>query len=100
MGNTATTLCLHRLSLEASSRGEATGGSVLITIVAHATEGIIEPSEFWAAGAAAAQGGLIYDVLWCAVALGLVVFDWRFWRGLAPAPATVQPMYEDESRVR
>ena len=77
-----------------------TGGSVLMTIVAHATEGIIEPSEFWAAGAAAAQGGLIYDVVWCAVALGLVVFDWRFWRGLAPAPATVQPMYEDESRVR
>jgi membrane protease YdiL (CAAX protease family) len=77
-----------------------TGGSVLMTIVAHATEGIIEPSEFWAAGAAAAQGGVIYDVVWCAVALGLVVFDWRFWRGLAPAPATVQPMYEDESRVR
>ena len=34
-----------------------TGGSVLMTIVAHATEGIIEPNEFWAAGAAAAQGG-------------------------------------------
>ena len=43
---------------------------------------------------------MIYDVVWCAVALGLVVFDWRFWSGLASAPATVQPMYEDESRVR
>src|ERR671914_2029401 len=39
-----------------------TGGSVLMTIIAHAIEGIIEPSEFWAAGAAAGQGGLIYDL--------------------------------------
>jgi len=80
-----------------------TGGSVLMTIVAHATEGIIEPSEFWAAaaGAAAAQGGLIYDGVWCAVAIGLVVFDWQFWRGPAPDSATVQPAaYGDESRVR
>jgi membrane protease YdiL (CAAX protease family) len=76
-----------------------TGGSVLMTIVAHAAEGIIEPSEFWAAGAAAAQVGLIHDVVWCAVAIGLVVFDWRFWRDPAPAPATVQPAYEGGPRV-
>jgi uncharacterized protein len=77
-----------------------TGGSVLMTIVAHATEGIIEPSEFWAAAAPAAQGSLIYDVVWCAVAIGLVVFDWRFWHSPAPATATVQPANESGSRVR
>ncbi|MDQ3864040.1 MAG: CPBP family intramembrane metalloprotease, partial [Actinomycetota bacterium] len=77
-----------------------TGGSVLMTIVAHAIEGIIEPSEFWAAAAPAAQAGLIYDGVWCAVAIGLVVFDWRFWRAPAPAPATMQLRYEGENRVR
>jgi membrane protease YdiL (CAAX protease family) len=71
-----------------------TGGSVLMTILAHATEGIIEPSKFWAATAPAALGSLIYDGVWCAVALGLVVFDWQFWRAPAPASATVQPTYE------
>jgi hypothetical protein len=32
----------------------------------------------------------------------LVVFDWKSWRGPAPAPATIvlQPEYEGESRVR
>jgi membrane protease YdiL (CAAX protease family) len=77
-----------------------TGGSVLMSIVAHAAEGTIEPSEFWAAAGAAAQVGLIYDVVWCAVAIGLVVFDWRFWRAPAPASATMQLRYEGENRVR
>jgi hypothetical protein len=38
--------------------------------------------------------------VWLAVAIGLVVFDWQFWRGPAPAPATFQPAYGGESRVR
>jgi hypothetical protein len=38
--------------------------------------------------------------VWLAVAIGLVVFDWKAWRGPAPAPATVQLAYEGESRVR
>jgi uncharacterized protein len=78
-----------------------TGGSVLITIVAHATEGSIQPPEFWSAGADVARVGWLYAVVWCAVASGLIVFDWRFWRGPAPASATVQPAaYGGESRVR
>jgi len=75
------------------------GGSVLMTIVAHATEGTIQPNEFWAA-APGAQANLIYDVVWIVVAIGLVVLDWRFWRGPAPAPATVRPACGGESRVR
>jgi hypothetical protein len=40
--------------------------------------------------------------VWLAVAIGLVVFDWKAWRGPAPAEATtvLQPAYEGESRVR
>ena len=77
-----------------------TGGSVLMTLVMHATEGTIHPNELWSVGAAQVQAGLVYSVVWCAVVIGLVIFDWRFWRGRAPAQATVQPAYEGESRVR
>ncbi len=77
-----------------------TGGSVLMTIVMHAAEGTIHPSELWAVGAASASGQAIYAVVWFAVAIGLVIFDWQFWRGPAPAPATVRPAYGGESRVR
>ena len=34
---------------------------------------------------------MIYDVVWIVVAISLVVLDWQFWRG--PAPATVQPVH-------
>jgi hypothetical protein len=65
-----------------------TGGSVLMTLVAHNIEGNIQAQ------------GWIYMGVWLAVAIGLVVFDWQYWRGPAPAPATFQPAYEGESRVR
>ena len=83
-----------------------TGGSVLMTIVAHSTEGSIQTSAFWAAGAAAAaRVGLLYALVWCAVAIGLVVIDWRFWGSPSPAQATMQPAYGEpayggEQRVR
>jgi uncharacterized protein len=77
-----------------------TGGSVLMTIVAHATEGTIQTEAFWSAGAAAARMSLLYGVVWLAVAIGLVIFDRQLWRGPAPAPARVQPAYGGESRVR
>ena len=76
------------------------GGSVLMTLIAHATEGSIQLGALWPASAAA-RFILVYAAVWCAVAIGLVVFDWRFWRGPVPAAATVQPgAYEGESRVR
>jgi uncharacterized protein len=65
-----------------------TAGSLLLVIVAHNIEGNIQAA------------GWIYMGMWVAVAIGLVVFDWQSWRGPAPAPATFQPAYEGESRVR
>ena len=76
-----------------------TGGSVLMTVIVHATEGSIQVGALWPAGAAA-RIILVYAGVWCVVAIGLVVLDWRFWRGPAPAPSTVHPAYEGESRVR
>src|SRR5215218_3080160 len=64
-----------------------TGGSVLMTIVMHATEGTVQPGALWSAPAAAAQAGLLYSVVYCVVALGLVVFDWKAWRPPAPSGA-------------
>jgi len=77
-----------------------TGGSVLMTLVMHAAEGTIHPQALWPASASAAQAGLLYSVVYCVVAIGLVIFDWQSWRGPAPAPATVKPAYGGESRVR
>jgi hypothetical protein len=56
-----------------------TGGSVLMVVVAHSVEGLIQ-AEGW-----------IYMGLWLAVAVGLVVFDRKAWFGPAPAEATTPP---------
>jgi hypothetical protein len=75
-----------------------TSGSVLMTILMHATEGTIHPPvALWPASAA--QAGLLYSVVYCVVAIGLVTFDRLMWRGGAPAPATVKPAYGGERRA-
>ena len=53
-----------------------TRGSVLMVVVAHSVEGSIQ-----------AEIGWIYMCVWLAVAIGLVVFDWKAWREPAPASA-------------
>ncbi len=53
-----------------------TAGSVLLVVVAHNIEGDIQAQ------------GWIYMGVWLAVAIGLVVFDWKAWRGPAPPEAT------------
>ena len=68
-----------------------TGGSVLITLVSHAVQGTITIGGLWSAGADYAQANLLFGVVASAVAIGLVVFDWKAWRGPAPAPATTVP---------
>ena len=61
-----------------------TGGSVLMTIIAHATEGTIG-REFTGTngfvGADETRWILLYTAGWCIVALALIVFDRQFWRG-------------------
>jgi hypothetical protein len=68
-----------------------TGGSVLITLVSHAVQGTITIGGLWSAGADYAQANLLFGVVASAVAIGLVVFDWKAWRGPAPTEATTQP---------
>ena len=65
-----------------------TGGSMLITIVSHAAQGTITVGGLWSAGADLARATLLYAVVASAVAIGLVVFDRKAWRGPAPVPAT------------
>jgi uncharacterized protein len=66
-----------------------TGGSVLITLVAHSTQGTIQIGAPWSASADVAQAYLVYAVVASAVAIGLVVFDLKAWRG--PAAGTTTP---------
>ena len=57
-----------------------TGGSILLLVIAHTVEGSIQYELGW-----------IVMGVWLAVAIGLVVFDWKSWHGPAPEPATTQP---------
>src|SRR5918998_80831 len=54
-----------------------TGGSILLVVAAHSVERSIQYELGW-----------IVMGVWGAVAIGLVVFDWKAWRGPAPAEAT------------
>ena len=60
-----------------------TGGSVFMTILAHAAEGVIV-GEFVGKhgfdGVASARFAALYTVGWCVVAVALVVFDRKAWR--------------------
>jgi uncharacterized protein len=65
-----------------------TGGSVLMTLVAHAAQGTITIGALWSAGADFAQANLLNGVVLSVLAIGLVVFDRKAWLGPAPAEAT------------
>jgi uncharacterized protein len=57
-----------------------TGGSVLLTLIAHATEGSINTRRFWPAGADADREVWTYLVAWTLLALTLLIFDRKSWR--------------------
>jgi hypothetical protein len=57
-----------------------TGGSVLLTIIAHATEGSISRQSLWLAGANADREVWTYLVAWAALAIALLIFDRKSWR--------------------
>jgi uncharacterized protein len=66
-----------------------TGGSVLMILIMHATEGtlgLLAGAVF--VGAALAQLAWVGVAVWFVVAIGLVIFDWKAWRGPAVARAT------------
>jgi uncharacterized protein len=58
-----------------------TRGSILLLVIAHNIEGSIQYELGW-----------IVMGVWCAVAIGLVVFDWKAWRAPAPTEATTPPV--------
>ena len=68
-----------------------TGGSVLITIVSHAVQGTITIGGLWSVGADFAQANLLNGLVASAVAIGLVVFVWKAWRGPAAPETTTMP---------
>ena len=62
-----------------------TGSSTLLTLVAHAAEGVF--FQFALAGFAGADASRLvwlYTALWCAAAAGLVIFDRGAWRSRMP----------------
>src|SRR5215212_3304199 len=62
-----------------------TGGSVLMTLIAHAAQGTITIGGFWSLGTDFARANLLTGVVWLAVAIGLVVLDRKAWLGPAAA---------------
>ena len=54
-------------------------GSALLTLIAHATNGTIETSTLWQAGADSTRMTWLYSLVWCLVAIGLLVFNRGFW---------------------
>src|SRR5215212_8176354 len=69
-----------------------TGGSVFMTLVMHAAEGTFGLlAGTMLVGAALAQLSWVGVAVWLVVASGLVIFDWKSWRGPAAAEATTPP---------
>jgi len=65
-----------------------TGGSVFITILAHAAEGLIGRKligdDGWS-GSDETNWVWLYTTAWCALAIVLLAFDWQFWRARTPS---------------
>ena len=72
-------------------------GSSLLTLIAHAAEGTIETSTLWPAGADTDRMFLLYSIVWCTLAVGLLVFNRRFWTS---PPAEVEEQVDSGEPVR
>jgi uncharacterized protein len=55
------------------------GGSALITLIAHVAEGTVRTGQLWPADADATRGKAVYAAAWAAVAVALLVADRRAW---------------------
>jgi membrane protease YdiL (CAAX protease family) len=55
------------------------GGSALLTLIAHATEGIVHPQQLWSDPVDGARTTWLYAAVWCVAALVLLLADRRFW---------------------
>jgi len=69
-----------------------TGGSVLLTLMLHAADGVIQIERLGFVGADAERTVWLYSGLWCAMAIGVVILDWKIWQARGPmAPREVLP---------
>jgi len=71
-------------------------GSALLTLIAHATEGTIETSALWQDTADTIRMMWIDSLVWCAFAIGLLVFDRRLW---TKPPAQIDDTYRAGTRA-
>jgi len=62
-----------------------TGGSACMTLVTHAAEGTITLGALGFVAADESRVTGLYAAAWCAVAIGLLILDWRFWRASSPS---------------
>jgi membrane protease YdiL (CAAX protease family) len=67
-----------------------TGGSVLMTLVAHSAQGVIAFSALGFIGSDDSRMVVLLTAALCAVAIGLLVFDRRSWSGRAPAACRIE----------
>jgi uncharacterized protein len=57
-----------------------TGGSVLLTLIAHVTEGSVNVKALWLAGPAADRMAWTWLVAWALLVASLLIFDRKSWR--------------------
>lgn len=72
-------------------------GSALLTLIAHAVEGTIESSTLWVSAIETTRMGWLSSLLWCAVALALLLVDRRFW---TTPPGMVMDQAHPAARTR
>lgn len=57
-----------------------TGGSVLLTLIAHATEGTVNIQGLWGPGAGGEGAVWASMIAWALLVIALLIFDRKFWR--------------------
>jgi membrane protease YdiL (CAAX protease family) len=55
------------------------GGSALLTLIAHSVEGLVHPQLFWSDPTVTSTATTVYAAGWCLAALVLIAADWGFW---------------------
>jgi hypothetical protein len=66
-----------------------TGGSVLLTLIAHVTEGSVNFQGLWSAGPNADRTSWTWLISWALLVVALLIFDRKSWR-TAPESAIDQ----------
>ncbi len=66
-----------------------TGGSVLMTIVAHSAQGVIAFSAIGFIGSDESRIAVLFTAATCLITIGLLVFDRPSWRSPAPAECRI-----------